>query len=189
MTITLSYNKGYEAVDSETVSTILSHPEGKKIPSTSRSITTIFKRSEKSDVRIDSEAKLYASDLLNSTTIFWQTQLYRTLIIEKETEGFRSDNAFTPQDHRNSITVRSVGRRGKFLTASTGYISKNIPSPIFQKKSFVSNDETAIWRDVFPLSHSSRVIFSEDIEVDVDKLPRWKPHITIDLDRLEYDDE
>ena len=45
--------------------------------------------------------------------------------------------------------------------------------------------ETRDSRGTFALSHAKKVIFSQEIELKTAQLPPWKPHVTIDLHRLE----
>ncbi|NET60302.1 MAG: hypothetical protein F6K47_30415 [Symploca sp. SIO2E6] len=45
---------------------------------------------------------------------------------------------------------------------------------------FETDEEEPIWRGVFTISHSTKVLFSKEIDLKVDKLPTWKPHIVID---------
>ncbi|MGB7414718.1 MAG: hypothetical protein WA902_10980 [Thermosynechococcaceae cyanobacterium] len=52
-----------------------------------------------------------------------------------------------------------------------------------------SQEIEPFWRDVFTLPSSTEIIFSKKIEVDIEELPPWEPHIEIDSYRLEDDDE
>jgi hypothetical protein len=45
--------------------------------------------------------------------------------------------------------------------------------------------EATIWRGVFAPSYQHRVLFSESVEIQTAKLPRWKPRVTIDRRTLE----
>jgi len=54
---------------------------------------------------------------------------------------------------------------------------------------FETDEEEPIWRSVFTLSRSPKVLFSKEINLKVDKLPTWKPHIVIDSYCLEDEDE
>jgi hypothetical protein len=47
------------------------------------------------------------------------------------------------------------------------------------------NFETRPWRGIFCISHTEKVIFSQEVELKIAELPHWKPHVTIDLHRLE----
>lgn len=49
--------------------------------------------------------------------------------------------------------------------------------------------EPRVWRGVFSPTYPREVLFSQEIEMRTAELPRWRPHITIDLGRLETPDE
>ncbi|MDY7014015.1 MAG: hypothetical protein SVX43_10545 [Cyanobacteriota bacterium] len=78
---------------------------------------------------------------------------------------------------------------GKFPPFLKSSPSKNIPRPRFDFRATGLNEDEQIWRGTFPLSHRAKILFSEEIEVKIDELPAWKPHIVIDSYRLEDDDE
>lgn len=46
-----------------------------------------------------------------------------------------------------------------------------------------------IWRGVFSPSYARQILFLQDVDIQVSGLPRWKPHVAIDLRRLEREDE
>jgi predicted helicase len=43
-----------------------------------------------------------------------------------------------------------------------------------------SEPEPRVWRGIFSPTHQKKVLFSQKVKVRTDKLPRMKPHITID---------
>ena len=45
--------------------------------------------------------------------------------------------------------------------------------------------ESRPWRGTFYVSHTEKVIFSQEVKFKTAELPHWKPHVTIDLHRLE----
>ena len=45
--------------------------------------------------------------------------------------------------------------------------------------------ETRDWRGTFCLPHVEKMMFSQELELKTAQLPQWKPHLTIDLNRLE----
>lgn len=57
--------------------------------------------------------------------------------------------------------------------------------PDFCKK---SEPDRRIWRGIFSPQYSRKVIFTQQVNAQIEKLPRWKPYITIDrrtIDRNE----
>ncbi|NER99373.1 MAG: hypothetical protein F6J86_37085 [Symploca sp. SIO1B1] len=54
---------------------------------------------------------------------------------------------------------------------------------------FETDEEEPIWRGVFTVSRSPKVLFSKEIDLKVNKLPTWKAHVVIDSYRLEDEDE
>lgn len=46
-----------------------------------------------------------------------------------------------------------------------------------------------IWRGVFSPTYNREVLFTQNVEISTVDLPRWKPHVMIDLRRLERKDE
>ncbi|MFH1748342.1 MAG: hypothetical protein ABIG44_15020 [Planctomycetota bacterium] len=45
------------------------------------------------------------------------------------------------------------------------------------------------WRGVFAIQHQHRELFSQNVELNLGTLPRWKPQITITRRMLDTDDE
>ncbi|HKI18713.1 MAG TPA: hypothetical protein VKA15_12580 [Isosphaeraceae bacterium] len=43
-------------------------------------------------------------------------------------------------------------------------------------------------RGIVALPHKRDVLFTDEVELDVEKLPRWQPHISVDERRLTDDD-
>lgn len=57
-------------------------------------------------------------------------------------------------------------------------VSLNVPEP-----------DPSIWRGVFTPPGPKQVLFSEKHEIRLSELPRWKPKITLNLDRLTREDD
>ena len=56
-------------------------------------------------------------------------------------------------------------------------------SSLFATSGF-SEHEAMVWRGVFSPPRKKKVIFSVRVELETGKLPRWKPRISVDLERL-----
>jgi hypothetical protein len=50
------------------------------------------------------------------------------------------------------------------------------------------DDESERLRGVVALPHQRSVLLTDQVELDVDKLPRWRPHIVVDERRITDDD-
>lgn len=50
------------------------------------------------------------------------------------------------------------------------------------------DDDTHQLRGIIALSHKRGVLFKDEVELDVERLPRWRPHISVDERRLSNDD-
>jgi len=90
----------------------------------------------------------------------------------------------------NRIEASANLKRGKFFT-SLSHIPQLQAQLQDSELEEEEEEEEAIWRGIFPLSHSTKssIIFSEDIEINVDRLPVWRPNVIIDIDRLKDDEE
>ena len=55
-------------------------------------------------------------------------------------------------------------------------LSKNLDSYLYEMPKNDSEDS----RGVLVVKHEPKVIFSQQVEIEISKLPRWKPHIIID---------
>ena len=55
-------------------------------------------------------------------------------------------------------------------------LSKNLDSYLYG----VPKNDFQDTRGVLAVKHEPKVIFSESVKIETSKLPRWKPHITID---------
>jgi hypothetical protein len=120
---------------------------------------------------------------------------YQLRTIE-EPEEFDADDiaVYTlarPISGQNIGFVQASARvsRGKFLTPSTQFLSKNLPRSQNQVQDVELYEEKPFWGDVFTVSYKPQVLFSKDIEVKVNDLPDWKPHIVIDSYFFEDNDE
>jgi hypothetical protein len=52
-----------------------------------------------------------------------------------------------------------------------------------------SEPDPTVWRGVFCLTYTKKVLFSKEVTIRTDDLPRWKPKVIIDRRTLERDDE
>lgn len=63
-------------------------------------------------------------------------------------------------------------------------------STLLEKNSNEETDEDfEDHRGVLVVKHEPKVIFSKQVKIETSKLPRWKPHITIDRRMVEAEDE
>lgn len=179
-----------------TVSTTLINPEVKKFPgrpiAVVRSVSSVAQTSAK---ELSTKARnYYLSQSLGS--MFLLTRPYQLRTIDEQPEELRSDDIAVYALAR-SITGQNIGftqastrvKLGKFLSSVIGYLPVNFPQSPSKLEDSELAEEEPIWRGIFPLSHSTKVLFSKDLEVKVDELPAWKPRVVIDRYRLEDDDE
>ena len=107
---------------------------------------------------------------------------------------YRLPNALT-QRARRDLHFPSHMAFPKALSTSIKSISERLSGLRIKAQELEIEDASdtediePFWRDTFAFPSSSELIFSQKIEVDIDKLPPWKPHIEIDNDRLEDDEE
>lgn len=76
---------------------------------------------------------------------------------------------------RSSVEEYSKGI-GVVSEAATYSASDYDPAPDFERRE---------WRGTFSVSYPEKIIFSQVVELKTAELPRWKPHVTLDLHRLE----
>jgi hypothetical protein len=48
--------------------------------------------------------------------------------------------------------------------------------------------ESRLWRGIFSPPYHRRILFSQEVEIRMTDLPRWRPHITIDRRTLEREE-
>ena len=160
-----------------------------------RSVPSIAQTSAK---EIDSDAKSYylSPRRIDSASIFLPPQPYELRTIEEQSKELRADDIavheLTHSIVRGNISFSqplSSLRRGRFLSSLAHSPSVHLPQPKSKLQDSELGEGRAIWRGVFPLSSSTKVLFSETLEIKVDELPVWKPNVVIDSYRLEDDDE
>ena len=182
-----------------TISTTFNNREGKKFPGRPIAIVHSVRSVAQTSVKnIDPDAKSYylSLSLTGSSSVVLSPKPYELRTIEGQSEELKSDD-IAVHELTQSITSQNVGsaqplasvRRGKFLSS----LARSFPAHLPRSKSKLQDselgEEKAIWRGVFPLSNSKKVLFSETFEIKIDELPVWKPNIVIDSYRLEDDDE
>lgn len=160
-----------------------------------RSIRSIAQTSDKD---IDADAKSYYlfPRLVDFASIFLLHQPYELRTIEDQAKELRTDD-IAVHDLTHSIARQNVSfvqplsslKRGRFLSSLTHSSFVHLPQSKSKLQDSELGEEQAIWRGVFPLSNSTKVLFSENIEIKVNELSAWKPNVVIDSYRLEDDDE
>lgn len=207
MTATLSQSEVFEQEQEEfaIVSTTFNNRTAQKFPSRPiaivRSIRSIAQTSVKD---IDTDAKSYyiSSRLIDFANIFLPPQPYELRAIEDQYKEFRSDDiavhSLTHSILRQNVSfvqLLSNSKRGRFLTSSSNSLPKGLPRSQSKHQNLETivdsemDEEVPFWRGVFALPSSTDVIFSKRIEVKINELPSWEPHIVIDSYRFEDDDE
>lgn len=187
-----------EQKDLVTVSTTFINQKGRKFPSHPIAISSVAQTSVK---HISVEAKSYylSSRRPDSLSVFLQPKRYQFTTIGEQDEELMSDYVAVYTLAR-SITRQNVGfiqalrrlKLEKFLTSSINCLPTHIPqsqSKLPDSGLEEDDDEEVIQRGVFPLLHSTKIIFSKDIEIKADELPAWRPNVIIDIYRLEDDEE
>lgn len=187
-----------------TVSTTFNKRDFKKFPSRPiavvRSVRSVAQTSDKD---FSAEAKSYylSPSFSGFERIFLPSQPYEIRTIEEQSEEQLSDDIAVHELVRSIAGQRvrfvqplSNVRHGRFLAPSNPLATGLPRSPSRDQKleidaDFETDEEEPFWRGVFALPSSTEVIFSKKIEVKVDELPSWEPHIVIDSYRLEDDDE
>ncbi|MEQ8756732.1 MAG: hypothetical protein RID09_24880 [Coleofasciculus sp. G1-WW12-02] len=121
---------------------------------------------------------------------------YQLRTIEEQPEDFDGDDIVVhtlaqPTSGHNIDFVQTSTRVrcGKLLAYPKHYLATSIPRAKSKVQDLDLGEEEPIWRGIFPLSRSTKVLCSKEIDVKVDELPAWKPHVVIDSYRLEDDDE
>lgn len=200
MTAILAQSEVFEQEQEEfsTVSTTFNNRTAQKFPNRPiaivRSVRSIAQTSAKD---IDDARSYYLSPrLIDYASIFLPPQPYELRTIEDQSKELRSDDiavhALTHSTVRQNVSFAqplSSLRRGRFLFSLLHSSSVHLPQPKSKLQDSELDEGQAVWRGVFPLSNSTKVLFSENIEIRVDELPVWKPNVVIDSYRLEDDDE
>lgn len=200
MATILSQSETFEQEQEEfaTVSTTFNNREEQKFPGRPiaivRSVRSIAQTSAKD---IDTDAKSYylSPRLTGFASVFLPPQPYELRTIEEQSKELRSDD-IAVHDRTRSIAGQNVGfvqplsstRRGRFLSSLRSF-SAHLPQPQSKLQDSELGEEQSSWRGVFPLLNSTKVLFSENIEIKVNELPAWKPNVVIDSYRLEDNDE
>jgi hypothetical protein len=183
----------------ETTSTTLINRKGRKFPGRPIAVvSSVHSIAQTSVKNLSTGAKsYYLPQRLQSLVSMSLTHcLYQLRTIEEQPEEFDADDIAVhtlarPISGQNIGFVQASARVkcGKFLTFPTSYLLTNLPRSQSKLQDFDLGEEEPIWRGVFPRSHSTKVLFSKEIDIKVDELPPWKPHVVIDSYRLEDDDE
>ncbi|MEA5418860.1 hypothetical protein VB712_06440 [Spirulina sp. CCNP1310] len=133
---------------------------------------------------------------INFSSVSLPPQPYEIRTIEDQSYELRLDDIAVHELTR-SITRRDVDvvqslsnlKRKKFLPSANSLVTSLPHSQCFKTSTdWELEEDEPFWRGVFALPSSAEVLFSERIEVEVDKLPSWEPHIVIDNYRLEEDE-
>lgn len=168
-----------------TVSTILNNRAGQKFPGRPiaivRSVHSIAQTSAK-DVDTDVKSYYLSPRLTGFASIFLPPKPYELKTIGDQSKELRSDD-IAVHDLISSV------RRGRFLSPLVLSFSTHLPQPQSKLQDSELGEEQSSWRGIFPLLHSTKILFSKDVEIKVDELPAWKPNVVIDSYRLEDDDE
>lgn len=180
-----------------TVSTTFSNRTAQKFPDRPiaivRSVGSIAQTSAED---IDGDAKSYylSPRPIDFKSVFLPLQPYEIRTIEDQSKELRSDD-IAVHDLTHSIARQSVSfvqplltlKRGRFLSSPAYSSSVHLPKPNLKNSEL--GEAQAIWRGIFPLQNSTKVLFSENIEIKVNELPVWKPNVVINSYRIEDDDE
>jgi len=201
MTAILSQPEVFEQEKEEfsTVSTTFNNQTVQKFPNRPiaivRSVHSIAQTAAK-DIDADARSYYLSPRLIDFASIFLPPQPYELRTIEDQSKELRSDDiavhALTHSIVRQNVSFAqplSSLRRGRFLSSLLHSSSVHLPQPKSKLQDSESGEGQAVWRGVFPLSNSTKVLFSEKVEIKVDELPVWKPNVVIDSYRLEDDDE
>lgn len=181
----------------ETASTTLINP--KRFPAHPIAVVSPVRSGAQTSVKyLNTGAKSYylPQRIQSLANMLLTSYSYQFRTIEELTEELDADDiaihslAHPISGQNVSFVQASVRvRRGKFLTHSIDLLSKNLPRSQTQIQDFELSEEQPFWGEVFAVSHKPQVLFSKDIEVKVNELADWKPHIVIDSYFLEDDDE
>jgi hypothetical protein len=79
-------------------------------------------------------------------------------------------------------------RQGKFSLASANFPAKSptaLSSESCPINSAEDNDDEPDCRGVFVVSHQTKILFSEEMNIKSQETPTWKPCVVIDNSRLE----
>ncbi|GAX36288.1 hypothetical protein [Nodularia sp. NIES-3585] len=200
MTATLVQKEALEQEQEDlvTVSTTFINQKGKRFPNTPIAVSSVAQTSVK-DMSVEAKSYYLSSRPPDSLSVFLQPQRYQFTTIGEQDEELMSDYIAVYTLAR-SIARQNVGfiqalagvKRGKFLTSSINCLPTHLPrlqSKLPDSGLEEEEEEEVIQRGVFPLLHSTKIIFSEDIEIKTDELPAWRPNVIIDSYRLEDDEE
>lgn len=153
---------------------------------------------------VDTQTRSYylSPRLAGSEEIFLPPQPYELRAASAQfEEGNSSSGDIAVHKMTQALASRSVGivqlpsnsSFGRFLASPS---SSSIGLPRLRPKSQETDidvssklDEESYWRGVFALPSSDEIFSSRTVEIKVDELPSWEPHISIDSYRFEDDDE
>ncbi|NEP14222.1 MAG: hypothetical protein F6K14_29315 [Symploca sp. SIO2C1] len=183
----------------ETILTTLINREGRKFPGAPITVVTpVHSIAQTSVKHFSSRAKSYylPQRLQNLASMPVKPYQYQLRTIEEPSEEFNADDIAVhtlarriARQNVGFVQVSAKGRCGKFLTSPTSDLLTSLPHSPSKLHDFEADEDEPVWRGVFPCSRTTKVLFSKEIDIKVDELPAWKPHIVIDSYRLEDDDE
>lgn len=195
MTTTLLQNEYIEQDQEDliTVSTTFINQKSRKFPSRPIAVGLVAQTSVK-DISVKTKNYYFPAFLSDLSNVFLPPQPRQFITIgEQQDEELISDYILVSAPVP-SITASAGLKPGKFLTSSINCLTTHLPQSQSKRQDSgleeeEEEEEEAIWRGVFPLSNSIKIIFSEDIEIKTDELPAWSPNVIIDSYRLEDDEE
>ena len=83
----------------------------------------------------------------------------------------------TPQIHQYIISDES------------NLFSGAITTSVSTTPQMETEPDTESLRGVFSVSYHRKILYSEEVEINISKLRRWQPTVQINLDRIPDDDE
>lgn len=202
MTTILSQSEALEQEEFTTVSTTFDSIKGQSFPGRTtptpivRSIGLVAQTSARDIDADDRSYYLSSPSRIGVAPLFLQPQSYNLKTIEEQSKELKPDDIAVyalsrSVVERNQHFVQPIltSKRGKFLSFLANSLLVHLPQPQSKLQDIESGEEQSRWRGVSPLPSSTRVLFSETIEVKVSELPVWKPNVVIDGYRIEDDDE
>ena len=183
----------------ETTSTTLINRKGRKFPGRPIAVVSPLHSIAQTSVKyLSTGAKSYylPQRLQSLASMSLTTYPYQIKIIEEQAEEFDSDDIAVRTETR-PISGHNIGfvqasvrvRCGKFLNSPTSDLLTRLPRLQSKLQDFETDEEDPVWRGVFALPHSAKVLFSKEVEIKRNEVPTWKRHVVIDSYRLEDDDE
>lgn len=183
----------------ETASTTLINRKVTKFPAHPIAVVSPVRSVAQTSAKyLGAEAKIYflPPNIQKLASMLLPLYPYQLRTIEEQPEELGADDIaihtwVRPISGQNVGFVQaSAGvKRGKFLTPPIAYSSTSLPRLKSKLGNFETDEEEPVWRGVFALPRSAKVLFSKEVEIKGNELPTWKPCVVIDSYRLEDDDE